>query len=149
MSIPELSADGLLPPGIHDCTLQEIGLRFGSFQRTERRRLLFGKLEEFLKTVDKSGMFEVVIIDGSFVTNDPAPNDIDLIAVVPTEHDFERELTVSQYALVSRPLLRKRFGFDVVLARRDSSLYDSYVEFFSRVRQKPSLRKGLLRLKLR
>ena len=45
-------------------------------------------------------------------------------------------------------MLRKRFGFDVVLARRDSDLYHRYIEFFSRVREMPHLRKGLLRLEL-
>jgi len=55
---------------------------------------------------------------------------------------------MSEYALVSRPLLKRRFGVDAVLARRDSPLYHAYVEFFSRVREAPQLRKGLLRLSL-
>jgi len=29
------------------------------------------------------------------------------------ENSFERELSISEYALVSRTLLRRRFGFDV------------------------------------
>ena len=55
---------------------------------------------------------------------------------------------MSEYALVSRPLLKRRFGVSAVLARRDSPLYHTYVEFFSRVREAPQLRKGLLRLRL-
>jgi hypothetical protein len=31
----------LLPEGIHDCTLDEIGARFGRFQTTDRRVHLF------------------------------------------------------------------------------------------------------------
>jgi len=53
-----------------------------------------------------------------------------------------------EYALISRVLLRQRFGFDVVLVERGSPLYDKTVEFFSRVRGSPHLRKGLLRLPL-
>jgi len=45
-------------------------------------------------------------------------------------------------------MLKRRFGFDVVLATRGSALYDTYVEFFSRMREAPHLRKGLLRLRL-
>ncbi len=48
---------------------------------------------------------------------------------------------MSEYSLVSRALLRRRFGFDVVVAERDSALYKTYVEFFSRVREAPELRK--------
>jgi hypothetical protein len=53
---------------------------------------------------------------------------------------------ISEYALVSRALLRRRFGFDVIVAERDTQLYTTYVDFFSRVREAPEMRKGLLRL---
>jgi hypothetical protein len=148
MPIPELNAGGVLPLGIHDCTLQEIMQRFGIFQKSDQRPRLFAKLKELMEAMKGSGMFEAVLIDGSFVTAKAAPNDIDVVAVLPADHNFEGELSVSQYALVSRPLLRKRFGFDVIVAQRDSELYATYVEFFSRVRDKPGLRKGLLRLGL-
>jgi hypothetical protein len=78
----------------------------------------------------------------------PLPNDIDLIAVLRQGHDFERELLISQYWLVSRGLLRRRFGFDVFVAESGSPLYKKYVEFFSRVREAPGGRKGLLRVLL-
>jgi hypothetical protein len=55
---------------------------------------------------------------------------------------------MSEYALVSRTLLRRRFGFDIIVAEQDSQSYQTYVEFFSRIREKPAARKGLLRLKL-
>jgi hypothetical protein len=148
MPIPDLDADGLLPAGVFDCTMAEVRERFGSFRETDRRPRLFARLEELLAAMVKSGLFESVLIDGSFVTAAAAPNDIDLVAVLRPDHDFERELAMAEYTLVSRALLRRRFGFDVILARRDSSLYDSYVEFFGRVRNAPGLRKGLVRLRL-
>src|SRR5438552_1466057 len=135
MPIPDLNTDGLLPTGLFDCTLEEIRQRFGSFQGSERRPRLFGRLQELVVAMRQSGLFEEALIDGSFVTRKADPNDIDLIAVLPRDHSFERELSMLQYSLVSRPLLRRRFGFDVVLARRNSVMYDSYIEFFSRVRE--------------
>jgi hypothetical protein len=51
-------------------------------------------------------------------------------------------------ANLSRALLRRRFGFDVMVAESDSSLYRTYIEFFSRVREAPGLRKGMLRVRL-
>jgi hypothetical protein len=95
-----------------------------------------------------SGLFETLVVDGSFVTAKLAPNDVDLVAVLRPGHDFERDLPMSEYSLVSRTLLRRRFGFDVIVAERDSSLYRTYIEFFSRVREAPELRKGLLRVRL-
>ncbi len=98
--------------------------------------------------MQRSGLFEGLLIDGSYVTAKPCPNDIDLVAVLRPGHDFERELLLSEYALVSRAMLRRRFGFDIIVAERDSQLYKTYVEFFSRVRENPVARKGLLRLTL-
>lgn len=123
-------------------------VRFGAFSGSDRRPKLFARLEELLRVMRISGLFEELIIDGSFVTSKEQPNDLDLIAVLRPGHNFERDLPMSEYALVSRALLRRRFGFDVVVAERASELYRTYVEFFSRVREAPELRKGLLRMRL-
>ncbi|HEX7863178.1 MAG TPA: hypothetical protein VF773_22810 [Verrucomicrobiae bacterium] len=95
-----------------------------------------------------SRLFGALIIDGSFVTAKPAPDDIDLVAMLQPGQNFEQDLPMSEYALLSRAMLRRRYGFDVVVAEADSSLYRTYIEFFSRVREAPELRKGLLRLPL-
>jgi hypothetical protein len=148
MSIPALNVDGLLPAGIFDCTLPELRTSFAAFRGSDHRVRLFARLEELVLFMRSSGLFEALIIDGSFVTAKTAPNDIDLLAVLRLGHDFERDLPVSEYALVSRALLRRRFGFDVIVAEQGSALYRTYVEFFSRVREAPDTRKGLLRLRL-
>lgn len=148
MAIPALDTNGLLPVGVFDCTLSEVRARFGTFQQSDRRPRLFAQLEELVRAIQSSGLFDFLILDGSFITARPAPRDIDLIAALKPGHDFERDLPISEYALVSRSLLRRRFGFDVMVAERESPLYKTYVEFFSRVREFPELRKGLLRLML-
>ncbi len=146
--IPPFNPHGLLPPGIFDCSFAQLQGRFGKFQESDRRPRLAQRLAEFVAAVQKSRLFDSLLIDGSFVTAKPAPNDIDLVAVLRPGHDFERDLPMSEYTLVSRALLRRRFGFDVLLAEQDSLLYQTYVEFFSRVREAPNLRKGLVRLRL-
>jgi hypothetical protein len=148
MALPALNSEGLLPVGLFDCTLLEARDRFGLFNGSDRRARLFARLEDLTSAMRLSGLFEALIIDGSFVTAKVAPNDIDLVAVLRPGHDFERDLPMSEYSLVSRALLRRRFGFDVIVAERDSSLYRTYVEFFSRVREAPELKKGLLRVRL-
>jgi hypothetical protein len=148
MPIPALNAESLLPAGIFDCTWPEVQARFGTFRGSDQRVRLFGRLQELAAAMSSSGLFESLVVDGSFVTAKPVPNDIDLVAVLRPGHSFERDLPMSEYALVSRALLRRRFGFDVIVAERDSGLYRTYVEFFSRVREAPELRKGLLRVRL-
>jgi hypothetical protein len=148
MPIPALNANGFLPVGLFDCILPELQARFGVFRGSDQRARLFARLKELVLAMRTSGLFEALIIDGSFVTAKAEPNDIDLVAVLKAGHDFERDLPMSEYALVSRTLLRRRFRFDVVVAEPDSPLYRTYVEFFSRVREAPDVRKGLLRLRL-
>ncbi|MBI2927139.1 MAG: hypothetical protein HYY24_15695 [Verrucomicrobia bacterium] len=148
MPIPLLNTVGMLPAGMHDTTLEEVRTRFGSFQGSDQRPRLFNRLEELVAAMKRSGLFEALLIDGSFVTVKPELNDIDLVAVLRPGHDFERDLPMSEYALVSRAMLNRRFRFDVVIAESDSAVYVTSVEFFSRVRDAPDLRKGLLRLSL-
>jgi hypothetical protein len=129
-----------------DCTIVEIKAAFGAFHGSDQRPRLFARFDELAVAMRTSGLFEALIVDGSFVTAKAAPNDIDLIAVLKGGHDFERDLPISEYALLSRALLRRRFGFDVIVAERDGLLYKTYIEFFSRVREFPELRKGLLQV---
>jgi len=148
MSIPALNDDGFLPSGIWDCTLAELRERFGIFSGSDQRPRLFARLDDLFQTMQRSGLFEALLVDGSFVTAKPAPNDIDLVAVLLPGHNFERDLPMSEYALVSRAMLRRRYGFDVVIAEKGNALYKTYVEFFSRVRDIPGASKGMLRLSL-
>src|SRR5438876_3722270 len=148
MPVPELNAEGFLPVGIFDCNWPEVQARFGTFRASDHRVRLFSRLQELASAMATSGLFEALVVDGSFVTAKVAPNDIDLVAVLRPGHDFECDLPMSEYSLVSRGLLLRRLGFDVIVAERDSSLYRTYVEFFSRVREAPELRKGLLRVRL-
>ena len=122
--------------------------RFARFLDGDQRRRLFIRLEELYGAMQRSGLFQALLVDGSFVTGKSAPNDVDLVAVLLPGHNFERDLPMSEYALVSRGMLRRRFAFDVMVAEQDSQLYKTYVDFFSRVRDNPEARKGILRVHL-
>jgi len=148
MSIPALNNDGFLPHGIWNCTLAELRERFGTFSGSDHRSRLFARLEDLFQNMKRSGLFEMLLVDGSFVTAKSAPNDVDLVAMLRPGHNFERDLPMSEYAFVSRAMLRRRYGFDVVIAEKDSQLCKTYIEFFSRVRDNPGVSKGMLRLSL-
>lgn len=71
--IPELNDEGLLPPGIHWATWEEIEAAFGSNEH--RARLLHG-LRLALTSLATAGC-QAVYLDGSFVTAKEMPNDYD------------------------------------------------------------------------
>jgi hypothetical protein len=148
MPIPQLNANGLLPVGIHDATLDEIRQRFGSFQGSDRRMRLFANFEQLVMQLRKSSRFSAIIVDGSFVTAKPVPEDIDVIVVLQRGRDWTADPGPSDYALVSRSALRRRFGFDAFLAAEGGADYERYVEFFGRLRETSSIRKGMLRIEL-
>ena len=95
-----------------------------------------------------SGIVNYVIVDGSFVTAKAVPGDIDLIIVVPKGHDFDAKLGALAYNVVSRGQIWRRYRFDGVIAEEGGQDLAGYIAFFSKVRDRPERRKGLLRIKL-
>ncbi len=88
------------------------------------------------------------MLDGSFVTARPAPNDIDIIVVLAPSHDFSSDLPPHQYNLLSARRVRRRFGSDIVVVRNGTDELTQAIAFFAQVRQQPGMKKGLLRIKL-
>ena len=134
---------GFLPPGVHDCTMNEIKARFGSFQSTDRRPQLFAKLMAFHGEAKVAGIFRAIIVDGSFVTAKPEPNDIDLVVVVASDHDLTADLGPAAYNIISKKRVQRRFGFDMVAVREGTLEYDDATTFFQQVRREFASRKGI------
>jgi hypothetical protein len=73
MPIPALTPEGLLPPGIFECSQAEIKDRFGSFRGSDARPRLFKRFEEVVEATKSVGLFTALIVDGSFVTAKAVP----------------------------------------------------------------------------
>jgi hypothetical protein len=146
--IPPFNEDGCLPEGIHDCTMDEAAERFGAFQTTDRRPQLWARFTEFMQGLKMCDFMEAVMVDGSFVTATPEPNDIDLVAVVASSYDFSTELPPVVYNLLAHRRVRRQFGFDIVVVKNDSENLEQAVAFFQQVKQRPRIKKGILRIKL-
>ena len=146
MPLAALNPDGLLPGGIHDCTVDELKAGFGSFQGNDQRPRLFARLEIFLAEVRAAGLVRSILVDGSFVTSKPDPDDIDLILTVASDHDFSDDLSAAAYNVLSKQRVHRRYGFDLLVAREASIEYQRWTEFFQQVRLEPARRKGILRL---
>ena len=83
MPIPALNVHGLLPKGIHDCSMEEIRALFSSTDRRHKRAKLFKNLETFIGWIRPVKCFKFIYVDGSFVTNKEIPGDIDLVLELP------------------------------------------------------------------
>ena len=110
--------------------------------------MLFGRFAELVDELRRSFLFIGIVVDGSFTTAEPQPNDIDVVLVLRRDHDSTTPLPMSDYALVDRRSAQRRFGIDVLIAREGSLEYEEYVGFFAQVRSDRQKGKGMLRIGL-
>lgn len=82
MPIPQVQANGILPPGEYYATVDEILIAFPATtsERHELNQALMDAIPAFtkLKTLAPD---MILYVDGSFVTNKPSPVDIDILAL--------------------------------------------------------------------
>jgi hypothetical protein len=100
MPIPAIIDGGVLPEGIHDCSLDEVRAMFAA--SGERARLL----DRFDQFVERLGEFVpdtpiTLYLDGSFITTWEGCRDIDVIIEA---REFEREKANYLRMLVSGPV---------------------------------------------
>lgn len=76
--IPALDANGNLPPGIHQCTLDEIVARFGD--GSPERQVETSQLVQFVHWARQVGVRRL-LVNGSYITSKTAPNDVDLVVL--------------------------------------------------------------------
>lgn len=76
MPIPTLQPNGLLPTGIHECSLDDIGAQF---TWNNHRSGLFGRFVSFLNAELKPQFPYPIYFDGSFVTDKELPDDTDVV----------------------------------------------------------------------
>jgi hypothetical protein len=86
MAIPAFRPDGYLPVGVHVATEGEVAERFG--RSTERRRSLMARIAGWLQ-IARAVRARRFVLDGSFVTIKPDPNDVDCVCLLPA--DFENQ----------------------------------------------------------
>lgn len=148
MGIPALSDDGYLPKGIHDCSLDELFESFSGGSLSGRRAELCRKLIVFVEEIRSTNMAVGLIVDGSFVTQKTEPNDVDLILILRWDHDFTSVVRPFEYDVLSRRRVQRRYEFDLLVARDNSSELKEYIEFFQQIRGRNDCRKGLIRVQL-
>jgi hypothetical protein len=141
--IPAFRPDGYLPEDLHRTTDAEITFRFGS--TTPRRRRLILRLRRWLALARDIGARRL-LVDGSFVTAKPEPDDIDAVILLPVnfaalvEQGNESAIELEQMLLTRSP--------EELFAAEDESDWNDWFEFFSRTREIDGRRKGLVEIQL-
>jgi hypothetical protein len=149
LPIPSLTSDGLLPVGIHDCTLSEIE---ATYARNYKRRQVWGRFSEFLEHLKGIPGLNAVYVDGSFVTDKEKPSDVDIVI----EYDDGRtrvRLAQTYWFLRQKDKVKHRYSVDV-LGCLKTEKSPAMVELFQMLRVEdaiqrgvpPDTRKGILRI---
>ena len=112
--IPPFNDFGYLPAGLHLAALDEIDERFG--KGTELRRVQMESLRWLVDLAQRSGVLRLVV-NGSFVTQAPEPNDVDCVLLIET--GFPRDQAAEQEILAGLPFLQ------IELAERE--VFDDFV----------------------
>lgn len=148
MPIPQLLSDGLLPEGVHECTIEEVIERFGRFQESDRRPMLARELAAYFTELRSAGIGKYLIVDGSFVTGKPRPDDVDLLLVLRDDVDLNAPVPPFRYNARSKRYVRKHFHFDFFFGYDGDPTSTEYLALFRDVKYQPGLVKGYLKVAL-
>ena len=147
MPIPQFNVFGWLPPGVHDCTVPEIE---AVLCRTGRRRALMNGFLACLREEIRPRFHEPIFVDGSFVTTEDEPHDID-IAVDLDNSPADRKWSGQVFTRIHQERLHRDYGVDFWVNLPE--LGANFLEFFQYTttdrgepREKTKYLKGILRL---
>jgi hypothetical protein len=146
LAIPDLTDDGMLPVGLHECTLDELREVFGRFNKSDRRPRLFRDLERYCDEVAAAGVGQYLVVNGSFVTAKPDPNDIDVLLVLPVDLDLTRPVPPYEYNARSKKYVRREYGLDLFPVFENDPTYERMLGVFRQVKYQPGVEKGVLKV---
>ena len=151
MAIPPMTSAGLLPPGVHDATLAEVELTFGS--RNERRIELFQKMTQFLNLARGFGLFQAIVTDGSFVTDKDTPGDIDAVLLLAAADLKKLVVHPDRRQILDQEAVKTQYEIHLFL---DPLPAGPWTSFFQRLKPAdalarklpPTARRGVLKVTL-
>lgn len=143
--IPDLVNVGgpwkVLPPGIHDATLEEVAQVFGN---TVRRRQLFKGLLAGCQALEAAGC-TVVIIDGSYITDKPEPGDFDVCWEPAGVQDGKLDPVLLDFA-DRRRRQKERYGGEFFPSTAKADGTRNFTDYFQT--DKDGRKRGIIRVRL-
>ena len=119
MTLPELTDSGELPLGVHRASLPETVERFGV---GHPQRITVGeRLERIYRVAAATGHLARFVVYGSFVTDKPQPNDVDVFLVMDDSFDGDT-LRGESALLFDHAAADAHFGAGVFWMRRLSAM---------------------------
>lgn len=111
MPIPLLNNFGVLPPGIHEATIEETGAFFGYGNPNPRRQELWGNFVAFVDWIKPMKMIQAVYVDGSFITDKENPSDIDVVLELPPPE--QAQIVQIDPRIFNNAYVKQSFNLDV------------------------------------
>jgi hypothetical protein len=128
MPLPEFTAIGDLPAGIHAASLDEVIRRYG--HATAQRQAVTDRLRRVHRLAVATGFLDRFIVFGSYVSAGPDPNDVDVILVMRNE--FQSENCPAESAvLFDHARADVELGASVFWVRPDMLLGEPLDEFLA------------------
>jgi len=119
MPLPPFTDVGDLPVGVHRASLQEVLDRFGA--GSPQRAGVADRLERLYRLAGATGQLARFAVFGSFVTDKPDPNDVDVFLVM--DDAFDAAKVRGEAALVfDHAAADAHFGASVFWVRRLTAL---------------------------
>ena len=141
--IPAFRPDGYLPEGFHVASEADVTFRFGS--SSPRRRRLALRLRRWMELARQVNARRL-LIDGSFVSAKPDPNDLDAVVLLPEDFQQQNEQGIEPALELEQMLLTRHP--EEIFAAEDEADWRDWVEFFGRTREADGRRKGLVEVTL-
>ena len=95
-------------------------------------------MRAFLELARSFQVFTSIVIDGSFVTNEPDPSDVDVVLILPGPQ-LQRLMEHSDYLKLENAAVRERFAIDLFI---DPDM-DGMATFFQRLKIEDALQRGV------
>lgn len=116
--LPDFNERGDLPDGIHPATLEAILNRFG---KSPRRTVIARRLERIHALARSTGHLARFIVFGSFITDKPEPNDVDIFLLMEDSFDV-RQVSTEAGLVFDHAAAQNLLGASVFWIRRAAAL---------------------------
>jgi predicted nucleotidyltransferase len=128
MPLPQFNDSGDLPAGVHPASLDDVVARFGP--GSKQRQAATDRLIQIHRLAQSTGCVDRLVVFGSYVTDDPEPNDVDVVLVMRNEF---RSDTCSEEAsiLFDHSRTNDELGSSVFWIRPDMLLGESIEQFLA------------------
>ena len=116
---PEFDSNGDLPVGVHEATLPEVIQHFGS--GTLQRQTVARRLERIYNLAHGTSQLARFIVFGSFVTDKPEPNDVDIFMLMEDTFD-SAQLSGEEVIIFDNMAAQNSEGASVFWIRRMAAI---------------------------